>query len=104
MTPPPGHDVLVAHPKCRCDLRTEQPKYCSDPAICREQADRLTPRVDCNCNEMADLFPNTVLERRSLRRQCRSIGNRDFREDKRRRSDRHPIGTQKSMKMPVLPD
>jgi hypothetical protein len=47
---------------------------------------------------------STVLERWGPRWQCRNVGDRDFGKDKGCRSDWHTVGTQKSMKMPVLPD
>src|SRR5262249_10578384 len=81
------------------DIISTIPGFSSDPAIRREQADGLAAGVDSNCDEMAYFLPSTVLERCGLRWRWRHVGDRDFRKDKGCWSDRHPVGTQKSMKM-----
>ena len=53
---------------------------------------------------MAHLLPRTTLDRGGLGRQRRHVGDRDFGKNERRSPDRHALGAQKGVEMPMLPE
>ena len=60
------------------------PSFPGDPAIGREQPDRLAAKIDGDRDQVAHLVSRPALERRGLRRQRRDIGDRQLGKEQRR--------------------
>ena len=77
------------------------PGLAGNPAIGREQADRLAPRIDRDRHQMGDFVPGAALQRRRLRRH-RRVGDRQLGHEQRRGSCRHALGPQEQVEMAML--
>ncbi len=89
----------VEHPN---DVVGAVPGLAGDPAIGREQPDRLAARIERDRDKMADLVAGAVLERRRLRRRSAAHRRTRSRAGRAGRPRRHPLGAQKGVEMPVL--
>ncbi len=78
------------------------PGLAGDPAVGREQTNRLAHRIEHDRDEMGNLVAGTLLQRSRLRQWPRSIGDRGLRKNQRRHSGGNAVGAQKGVKVPVL--